>query len=85
MGAWGVLRQRARNRDCCAMPEVCGDAAILSPVDDVDALARNLEIALTDTAKVHHLRDRGAARVHVFRWNETADSMAEAMEKMAGR
>jgi glycosyltransferase involved in cell wall biosynthesis len=71
--------------DCCAMPEVCGDAAILSPVDDVNALAKNLAIALTDAAKVNHLRDRGAARVQMFRWDETAESMAETMESMSAR
>jgi glycosyltransferase involved in cell wall biosynthesis len=68
--------------DCCAMPEVCGDAAILSPVDDVERLVENLHIALTDTPRVQHLRERGTARVSMFRWDETAESMARAIEEM---
>ena len=70
--------------DCCAMPEVCGDAAILSPVDDVERLADNLHVALTDASRVHQLRDRGAARVQMFRWDETAESMAQALAEMDG-
>jgi glycosyltransferase involved in cell wall biosynthesis len=68
--------------DCCAMPEVCGDAAILSPVDDVEALARNLEVALTDATTVARLRERGAQNVQRFRWDQTANAMAQAFEQM---
>ncbi|MBC8107689.1 MAG: glycosyltransferase family 4 protein [Anaerolineae bacterium] len=68
--------------DCCAMPEVCGDAAILSPVDDVASLARNLEIALTDATRVEHMRQRGGKRVQKFRWGDTAEAMARALEQM---
>jgi glycosyltransferase involved in cell wall biosynthesis len=68
--------------DCCAMPEVCGDAAILTPVDDVEALARNLEIALTDAARVEQMRKKGADRVQKFRWGDSAEAMAQALERM---
>jgi glycosyltransferase involved in cell wall biosynthesis len=71
--------------DCCAMPEVCGDAAILSPVDDVESLARNLEVALTDSAKVQQLRERGAQRVQKFRWDDTAQAMAQTLDAMGKR
>jgi glycosyltransferase involved in cell wall biosynthesis len=68
--------------DCCAMPEICGDAAILSPVDDVDSLVENLHLALTNGTRVQQLRESGVARVARFRWDETAESMAKAMEEM---
>ncbi|CAN5497579.1 hypothetical protein BH09PLA1_BH09PLA1_10560 [soil metagenome] len=68
--------------DCCAMPEVCGDAAILSPVDDVAALEQNLEIALTDASRVEQMRSRGAERVQKFRWGETGEAMARTLERM---
>ena len=68
--------------DCCAMPEVCGDAAILTPVDDVDALARNIEIALTDATRVEQMRAKGAERVQKFRWGDSAEAMARALERM---
>jgi glycosyltransferase involved in cell wall biosynthesis len=68
--------------DCCAMPEVCGDAAILTPVDDVEALARNLEIALTDANRVEQMRVKGAQRVQKFRWGDSAEAMARALERM---
>jgi glycosyltransferase involved in cell wall biosynthesis len=67
------------------MPEVCGDAAILSPVDEVKPLARNLEIALTDSARVQQLRERGAQRVQKFRWGDTARSMAQTLDEMGDR
>jgi glycosyltransferase involved in cell wall biosynthesis len=71
--------------DCCAMPEVCGDSAILSPVDDVDSLADNLHRALTDRALVEQLRRRGAQRVQRFRWDQTAAGMAKALRELPAK
>lgn len=69
--------------DCCAMPETCGDAAVLSPVDDVPALAGNLARVLTDSDLAQTLRTRGAARVPLFRWDQTAARMADALDDIA--
>ena len=71
--------------DCCAMPETCGDAAVLSPVDDVTALADNIARVLTDQALAQTLRERGAKRVPLFRWDQTAARMADVLDEIAGR
>jgi glycosyltransferase involved in cell wall biosynthesis len=68
--------------NCCAMPEVCGDAAILSPVDDVETLARNIEIALTDANRVEQMREIGAHRVQRFRGGDSAEAMARTLQRI---
>ncbi|MCC6422984.1 MAG: glycosyltransferase [Phycisphaerales bacterium] len=65
--------------DCCAMPEVCGQAADLSPVDDLPALTENLARALTDPTHAEQLRRAGAAQAQKFQWRQTAQQMAECL------
>lgn len=69
--------------DCCAMPETCGDAAVLSPVDDVDALADHIARVLMDESLAQTLRRRGAHRVEHFRWDQTAGRMADVLDELA--
>jgi glycosyltransferase involved in cell wall biosynthesis len=69
--------------NCCAHPEVGGDGAVLSSVDDVPALAGNLHRVLTDDAFSEALRRRGAKNIQRFRWSETAAQMAAALEEIA--
>ncbi|MDB5332309.1 MAG: glycosyltransferase [Phycisphaerales bacterium] len=69
--------------DCCAMPEVCGDAADLCPVDDVAALTARIERVLLDPAHCDTLRGRGAQRVGRFGWQPTAAAMAAALDGIA--
>jgi glycosyltransferase involved in cell wall biosynthesis len=68
--------------DCCAMPEVCGRAAILSPVDDVNALVENLARVLTSADQAEALRRAGAEQARRFSWADTARQMAAAIEHM---
>jgi glycosyltransferase involved in cell wall biosynthesis len=68
--------------DCCAMPEVCGDAAELSPVDDINALVENIHNVLTDVSKSDELQKRGLKRVRKYNWTATASAMAEALERI---
>lgn len=68
--------------DCCAMPEICGDAADLCPVDDVGTLADRLERVLTDREHAEELRRHGAARVQHFGWQATAKRMAEILDEL---
>ncbi|MEN0109706.1 MAG: glycosyltransferase family 4 protein [Planctomycetota bacterium] len=65
--------------DCCALPEVCGEAAIVSPVDDPRALADNLERLLSDSALVDRLRQLGQERVLRFQWKAIGQQMADAV------
>src|SRR5262249_55624658 len=68
--------------NCCAMPEVCGEGAILSPVDDQAALTENLAKALADPSVAEPLRQRGAQNVQRFPWSATAERMAEALDSL---
>lgn len=52
-----------------AIPEVCGEAAVLFDPTDVEAMAA--AILETDTRR-EELRDRGLARAAQFTWEETA-------------
>jgi glycosyltransferase involved in cell wall biosynthesis len=70
--------------DCCAMPEVCGDAAELVPVDDVNALAERIARVMLDPARAEGLRKRGVERVARFNWTETAQRMARVLERVCG-
>lgn len=71
--------------DCCAMPEVCGAAAELSPVNDAPALAERIERVLKDTERAHELRRRGVERIAQFNWPNTASRMAELLDEVATR
>jgi len=68
--------------DCCAMPEVCSDAAALVGPDNFDALVATLHAVLTDTEKAQAMRIAGAQRVAQFRWSATAERMAGILEKI---
>jgi glycosyltransferase involved in cell wall biosynthesis len=68
--------------DCCAMPEVCDSAAILSPTDQVDALAKNLADVLLQPAVAEDLRKRGFERMRAFKWSATGEQMADRLHRL---
>jgi len=59
------------------MPEVAGDAALLVPPTDVDALAAALDRALTDEALRADLIAKGRARARQFSWAKSAQQLLE--------
>jgi glycosyltransferase involved in cell wall biosynthesis len=56
--------------DAGALPEVCGDAALLVPTGDTDALAAGLDRVVADDALRETLVGRGRARAAAFSWDE---------------
>ena len=68
--------------DCCAMPEVCGHAAVLSPTDDAQALVRNLVDLLTHPTQAQTLRHAGYEQARQFQWADTAEKMARSIQDM---
>jgi glycosyltransferase involved in cell wall biosynthesis len=69
-----------------SIPEVAGEAALLSAPDDVDALASNLELALTSQSVRDHLVATGGRRWQQFSWQRCADEMmALYHDTVAGR
>lgn len=71
--------------NCCAMPEVCGAAAQLCPVDDVEALADRIAAVMTTPALAEEMRRNGAEQAQRFGWQPTAARMAAALEEMHDR
>ncbi len=58
-----------------ALVEVVGDAAVVVPVGDVDALAGGLARVLDDTAFATTMVERGRRRVAGFSWDSCADGL----------
>jgi glycosyltransferase involved in cell wall biosynthesis len=66
-----------------AVPEVCGDAALIVPVGDEEALAEALGAVLDDGACAASLVTRGRARAAAFTWERSADSLLALYEDAA--
>jgi glycosyltransferase involved in cell wall biosynthesis len=58
-----------------AVPEIVGDAALLVPVGDEDALAAALATLLGDPTTRARLVERGAAHVATYRWDDCVDGL----------
>jgi glycosyltransferase involved in cell wall biosynthesis len=59
------------------IPEVVGDAALLVPVDDADALAGALRTAVEDDTARARLIARGHQRAAQFSWVDHAQGMTQ--------
>ena len=68
--------------DCCALPEVCGEAAVRCPPDDLEALVDSLRHVLTDRDLAERLRTAGAERAQHFSWTQTAAKMAACLDEL---
>jgi glycosyltransferase involved in cell wall biosynthesis len=68
-----------------AVPEVVGDAAVLCPVGDADALADALAVVLVDEARRAELVGAGRRRAAAFTWPATVDALAGVYRAIAGR
>ena len=66
-----------------SIPEVAGDAALLSPAADTHALARHLIEVLEDEALRARLREAGAQQLTTFDWARTAAAMAALYHRLA--
>jgi glycosyltransferase involved in cell wall biosynthesis len=65
-----------------SIPEVVGDAALLSAPSDVDGLAANLVRVLTDGELRSDLVERGFARSATFTWQRMARQTAAVYEQL---
>ena len=59
-----------------SLPEAAGDAALLAPPDDVEAIVAGMERLLHDTALRETLRERGPAHAAQFNWPAAARQTA---------
>ena len=69
--------------DRAALPQTCGDAAILIDPDDPDALAGAVLRAATEPALREGLRARGLSRAAQFTWERTAASVDALLMRLA--
>jgi len=60
-----------------SLPEVAGDAAVLVEPTDTAAIARGLEMILTDDRHRAELAARGRERAWAFSWPAVADRLAD--------
>jgi glycosyltransferase involved in cell wall biosynthesis len=64
-----------------SLPEVVGDAGVLVPPGDPQALAAAMREVLTDEARRAEMRARGLARARCFSWEETARRTVKVYEE----
>jgi glycosyltransferase involved in cell wall biosynthesis len=65
-----------------ALPEVVGDAGILVPEGDVDALAREVADLLDDPARWLTLRKAGIARADARSWDRIGEEQRDFYERV---
>jgi glycosyltransferase involved in cell wall biosynthesis len=68
--------------DRAALPETCGDAALLADPDDADAFAATLLRAATDEPERARLRAAGLERAAGFSWRRTAELTDRAIGEL---
>lgn len=64
-----------------ALPEVCGDAAILVNPESIEEIAEAMSRIADDTALRQELIDKGARRLKLFSWDRSADLLWESIQK----
>jgi glycosyltransferase involved in cell wall biosynthesis len=68
--------------NAASVPEIVGDAALLVPPDDVEALAAAMRRVLDDRVLEAELVARGLERARSFTWEETARRTVQIYEEM---
>jgi glycosyltransferase involved in cell wall biosynthesis len=69
--------------DAASLPELAGDAALIVPPHDIEALADALERILTDEALRADLIEKGQAQAARFTWEACAACVLRALERAA--
>lgn len=67
-----------------SLPEFAGDAALLVPPDDTDAIADALQRACEDDLLRDDLRRRGPERARCYQWQRSAERLVEVYEHVVG-
>ena len=68
--------------DVTSIPEIVGDAGLLRPAADAEALADALVRVLSDEALAADLRRRGLERASTFTWERAAAELAAAIDEL---
>jgi glycosyltransferase involved in cell wall biosynthesis len=70
--------------DAGALPETCGDAALLADPDDSAGLASAVLSCLDDAALAERLRAAGRERARAFTWDRTARELDAVVREAVG-
>lgn len=70
--------------DASAMPEVCADAALMIPPDDVEAMSRAMVTLSKDRGARGDLRAKGIARASSFTWEKAAKRTLDVYRQVVG-
>lgn len=68
--------------DQCALPEICGRAAITVSADEPMELASQIYRVLTDDSIAEDLQQRGLRRCQEMRWSAAGERMAKVCEQI---
>ncbi|WP_009632904.1 glycosyltransferase family 4 protein [Synechocystis sp. PCC 7509] len=68
-----------------SLPEVVGDAGVLTEPTDVSAMVAAVERLYQDSNYRQSLREKGLNRAKLFTWEATAKAIATEYEKMIGQ
>jgi glycosyltransferase involved in cell wall biosynthesis len=68
-----------------SIPEVVGNAGLMTDVDDIDGMSRNLKRVLSDPVEAERLRQLGFARAAGFSWDKTAHSYLDIYRQLLTR
>ena len=68
-----------------SLPEVIGDAALLTDPWDVDEIADGLDRVVSDAGLRADLVERGHARAARYQWAEAGDELVALYRKVAER
>jgi glycosyltransferase involved in cell wall biosynthesis len=68
-----------------SLPEFAGEAALLVPPDDPDAIADALERVCEDGVLRESLRQRGAERARDYQWHRSAERLLKTYEHVAAQ
>ena len=69
----------------CALPEVCGDAAILTEPDDLEQLTDQLGKVLKDEPWGSQLQKKGIERSQQFAWSAAGKTMSDVCRKVVAK
>lgn len=64
-----------------SMPEICGDGGVAVEPDDVEAIARAMQLASFDRGARSEMIAAGREQRQKFSWDKTADALWESVEK----
>jgi glycosyltransferase involved in cell wall biosynthesis len=64
-----------------SIPEATGDAALLFPPDDVDALVKQMLTVLDSDEQAATMRERGLIQAREYAWARSGQKMAEAYRR----